>query len=340
MRWRTTGGIAVACAAALALSACSSGQETQSGTQTTKKKTGHIAISYLQKQGDQQYFVDEANGAKAEAKKLGDVEVNVVNLALDSDKAISAMDTAVARKSDGIAMVAPDQKIGPQVIDKARQSNVPFVASDDELKDGKGAAVPFVGFDGTSMGRKVGAEAAKLYKKAGWKPADTRIVSAWKQDLSVCTQRVNGAAAAFGEGVDKADVPKTIKLGTDNTPTDAQNKAGAMFNANGGVKHWIVWGCNDENTTGVVTALQNAKVAPDDIVGVGLGAYLACKDWKAGQDSGNKAALFINGEDVGSLAVRDLVTSLRNGKPMPPKTIAPTEMVDASNWKKAGVKCT
>lgn len=340
MRWRTTGGIAVACAAALALSACSSGQENESGTQTTKKKTGHISISYLQKQGDQQYFVDEANGAKAEAKKLGDVNVDVVDLALDSDKAISAMDTAVARKSDGIAMVAPDQKIGPQVIDKARQADVPFLASDDVLKDGKGKAVPFVGFDGTSMGRKVGAEAAQLYKKAGWKPADTRIVAAWKQDLSVCTQRVDGAAAAFGQAVGQAGVPKTIKLGTDNTPTDAQNKAGAMFNANSGVKHWIVWGCNDENTTGVVTALQNAKVAPDDIIGVGLGAYLACKDWKAGQDSGNKAALFINGEDVGALAVKDLVTSLRSGKPMPPQTIAPTEMVDPTNWKKAGVKCT
>lgn len=339
MRWRTTGGITVACAAALALAACSSGQDTQSGPQTVKKKSGHISISYLQKQGDQQYFVDEANGAKAEAGRLGNVTVNVVNLALDSDKAISAMDTAVARKSDGIAMVAPDQKIGPQVIDKARQANIPFVASDDVLKDGTGKEVPFVGFDGTSMGRKVGAEAAKLYKKAGWTAADTRIVAAWKQDLSVCTQRVDGAAAAFGQAVG-TDVPKTIKLGTDNTPTDAQNKAGAMFNANSGVKHWIVWGCNDENTTGVVTALQNAKVAPDDIIGVGLGAYLTCKDWKAGQDSGNKAALFINGEDVGALAVRDLVTSLRSGKPMPPKTIAPTQMVDATNWKKAGVKCT
>ena len=338
MRLRTTGGIAVACVAALALSACSSGQETDSGSTTTTKKTGHISVSYLQKQGDQQYFVDEANGAKAEAKKLGDVEVNVVNLALDSNKAISEMDTAVARKSDGIAMVAPDQKIGPQVIDKARQGKIPFVASDDVLKDGQGKEVPFVGFDGTSMGRKVGAEAAKLYKKSGWTAADTRIVAAWKQDLSVCSQRVQGAAAAFGEQVKGG--PKTIKLGTDNTPTDAQNKAGAMINANSGVKHWIVWGCNDENTTGVVTALQNAKVAADDIIGVGLGAYLACKDWKAGQDSGNKAALFINGEDVGALAVRDLVTSLRSGKPMPPKTIAPTEMVDSSNWKKAGVKCT
>lgn len=339
MRWRATGGPAVLCVAALVLSACSSGQETSSGPDV-KKKTGHISISYLQKQGDQQYFVDEANGAKAEAKKLGDVQVNVVNLALDSNKAISEMDTAVARKSDGIAMVAPDQKIGPQVIDKANQAKVPFVASDDILKDGKGKAVPFVGFDGTSMGNQVGDEAAKLYKKAGWKAADTRIIAAWKQDLSVCSQRVDGAKASFGKAVPAADIPKTIKLGTDNTPTDAQNKAGAMLNANSGVKHWIVWGCNDENTTGVVTALQNAKVAPDDIIGVGLGAYLACKDWKAGQDSGNKAALFINGEDVGALAVRDLVTSLRSGKPMPPQTIAPTKMVDPTNWKQAGVKCT
>jgi L-arabinose transport system substrate-binding protein len=323
----------------LALTACSSGQEATNTASTGGKKTGPITIAYLQKQGDQQYFVDEAAGATEAAKKLGQVNVSVVNLGLDANKAISELDAAIARGVDGIAIVAPDQQIGPQVIDKAKQAGIPVVASDDSLKDGSGAEAPFVGFDGRSMGQEVGKKADELYKQAGWKAADTRIIAAWKQDLSVCTDRVEGAKAAFGE-VAGGDIPKVIEVGTDNTPTGAQDKAGAVITANQNVKHWVVWGCNDENVTGVVTALQNSGKQPADIIGVGLGAYLSCKDWKAGQQTGNRASLFIDGREVGSSAVNVLVNAIRSGGQLPPKTVAKTTMVDSTNWQQAGLTCT
>ena len=42
-----------------------------------------LTIAFIQKQGDQQYFVDEANGARDAAKQLGNVKVNVVNVSMD-----------------------------------------------------------------------------------------------------------------------------------------------------------------------------------------------------------------------------------------------------------------
>ncbi|MFD8599791.1 sugar ABC transporter substrate-binding protein, partial [Kitasatospora sp. NPDC059646] len=93
------------------------------------------------------------------------------------------------------------------------------------------------------------------------------------------------------------------------------------------------------NVQGAVTALQNAGVGPDDIDGVGLGAYLACKDWSGGKPSGMKAALFINGRDVGALAVQTMYDRLKNGKEMPAEAFAATTMVDAATWKSAGVTC-
>ncbi|MFD8600353.1 sugar ABC transporter substrate-binding protein, partial [Kitasatospora sp. NPDC059646] len=93
------------------------------------------------------------------------------------------------------------------------------------------------------------------------------------------------------------------------------------------------------NVQGAVTALQNAGVGPDDIDGVGLGAYLACKNWQSGKPSGMKAALFINGKDVGALAVQTMYDRLKNGKEMPAEAFAPTRMVDASDWQAAGVSC-
>ena len=284
--------LTVAVIAIVGLSACSSGMESTEGTAAAGPKSGKLTIAYLQKQGDQQYFVDQANGAKAAAAELGDVDIKVVNLGTDSNKAISELDSVIAQKVDGIIIVVPDQQIGPQVIEAAKAAGIPIMASDDVIADAGGVEAPFAGFDGTSMGKLVGGEAARLYAEAGWTAADTRILSAYKQDLSVCTQRVEGAADAFGKA--GSNLPKTVDIGTDNSATDAQNKAGAVITANAGVKHWVVWGCNDESETGVVTALQNSGVAADDIIGVGLGAYLTCKDWSAGQVTGNKAALFIS----------------------------------------------
>jgi L-arabinose transport system substrate-binding protein len=327
-------------ALALLLTACSSGQATpaQPAASGAAGTTGAISIVYLQKQGDQQYFVDQADGAKAAAKELGDVTVTVVNLGTDSNKAISELDAAIAQGAKGIVMVAPDQAIGPQVIDQAKQAGIPLLASDDGLKAADGTAAPFVGFNGTSMGNAIGDKAAALYTAAGWAPEDTKIIAVGKADLSVCVQRLEGASASFGKVVDK--VPATVNVGTDNSVTDALNKAGAVITANQTVKHWVVWGCNDESETGVVTALQNSGIAAANIIGVGLGANLTCKDWAAGQDTGNKAALYISGYDVGSAAVKAMVAQIRDGVALPAETIADTHMVDASNWESEGVVCT
>lgn len=331
---------ALVLAVPLVLAGCNTGQLTTSAptSASTAGKTGTINIAYLQKQGDQQYFVDQADGAKAEAQALGDVNVTIVNLGTDSNKAISEVDSAIARKVDGIIIVVPDQAIGPQVIDRAKAAGIPLMASDDIIKDASGTAAPFTGFNGTAMGTEVGKKAAELYKAAGWTAADTKILAVYKQDLSVCKQRVDGAAAAFKAAV--PDMPSVVEVGTDNSVTDAINKTGAVYTANQGTKNFVVWACNDEGETGAVTGLQNAGVQPANIIGVGLGAYLTCKDWKAGQTTGNKAALFISGVEVGKAAVKAMVDKIRNNVALPPETIAHTTMVDATNYVQAGVVCT
>lgn len=337
---RARRGLAIAAVAVtlVALSACTSGQEAPTGGGGSNDD-GVITIAFLQKQGDQQYFVDEATGAQEAAKAAGNVEIKVVDLGTDSNKAISELDSVIAQGVDGIIIVVPDQQIGPQVIDAANAAGIPIMAADDVIKDASGAEAPFTGFDGTAMGTLVGEEAARLYTEAGWSADDTRILSASKQDLSVCQDRVDAAAAAFTGAIDGA-APEIVEIGTDNSATDAQDQAGAVITANAGVTNWVVWGCNDENETGVVTALQNSGVSPDNIAGVGLGAYLTCKDWAAGQDTGNKSALFISGVEVGKAAVNSMIGLLRDGTDLPPKTIADTAIVTADDYEAKGVVCT
>ena len=337
--------VAIGLAAALSLAACSSGKENSSAT-SSKKVSGKISIAFLQKQGDQQYFIDEAQGAKDKAKQLGNVDVKVVNLGNDTNKAVSETQAAVAQKVNGVLIVPPDPAVGPQIVQTAAGGKVTLLSTDDQIcKNGpdpskcdKDQLVQRVGFSGSQMGTQVGQRAGEEFKKSGWKPADTAVISAWKQDVTVCTDRVVAAQAAFEQAAG-AKV-QVIKVGTDNTPTDAQSKTGAVISGHRSVKHWVVWGCNDENVSGAVTAIQNGGYKAADIDGVGLGAYLACKDWGSGKATGMRAALFINGYDVGGLALQEIVDNLRTGKPMPQEAFAPTKMVDASNWKQEGVKCT
>lgn len=297
---------------------------------------GPVSIAYLQKQGDQQYFVDQARGAQEAAAELG-ADLSVVNLGTDANLAISELDTAIAQQVDGIAIVVPDQQIGPQVISSAEQAGIPLVASDDVIEGPEGEPAPFVGFNGAAMGEQVGLEAARLYTEAGWDPASTRIISSYQQDLSVCTDRIDAALEAFQSEVPEA--PEVVELGTDNSVVDAQNKTGALVTANPGVENWVVWGCNDENVQGVTTALANAGYGPDTIVGVGLGAYLACLGWGGGQEGLFDSALFISGEEVGRTAVTVLHKAITSGEPLPEETIANTEMVGPDTWEDAGVVC-
>ncbi|OIJ93672.1 sugar ABC transporter substrate-binding protein [Streptomyces colonosanans] len=327
------------------MSACSSGKESAGSSDNAPKKSGSLSITYLQKQGDQQYFIDEAAGAQAKAKELG-VKLKVVNLGNDANKTVSEVQSAVAQKSDGLVIVVPDPAVGPQVVQAAHAANVPLLTSDDQIcstgpdpaKCAKTDLVPRIGFSGTQMGGEVGKRAAAEFKKAGWKAADTRTISAWKQDVTVCGDRVKAAKQTFAAGTGAA--VQNIDVATDNTPTGAQDKIAATVTAHSDVKHWVIWGCNDENVQGGVTAMENAGNGAKDVIGVGLGAYLACKDWGSTAPSGMKAALFINGRDVGALAVQTMVDKLRGGKAFQQEAFAPTKMVDASDWKTSGVTCS
>lgn len=328
---KTLSAIALAVTLGIAMAGCSgSGAKTEGDSKT-------IRIAYIQKQGDQQYFIDQADGAKAMAAELG-AEVTVINVASDANEAISQLDTVIAQGFDGVAIVVPDQKIGPQIIAAAKKAGIPLVATDDAIEDGDGAPAPFVGFDGRAMGESVGAKAAELFQATDWTSADTKIMRVSKEDLKTCEDRNDGAADVF-EKTTAAGLD-IVRVGTDASVIDSQDKAAAALTANPDVKHWVVWGCNDESETGAVTALQNAGVSPDDIIGVGLGAYLTCKDWKAGVDSGNKAALFISGVDVGKAAIQVLFDAIVTGKDLPLNTIANTTIVDSSNWEATGVVCT
>lgn len=352
---RLQAGLAGCAIAVAALSACSTGSSPSSANPdtSTTKHSGTIKILFLQKQGSQDYFVDEMNGAKAAAAALGNVAITPVDANMDNSATVSAVKGAKALGVNGIIIVPPDGSTGPQDWQFAKSEGIPLISADDQVCMNNpnptvchaGDLLPRVGFDAQQMGTEVGKEVGVLFKaRSGWTASNTRILEEWQFSTTVCTPRVTYADTFFRQtgGPAAASIP-AIKVDTDNsesgTPTSAQSKTASTINAYHSIKHWIVLGCNDQNVQGAINALSNAGTSPANILAVGLGGDVACKGWKANAPNAMAAALLINGYRVGYDAVTAMVNHVRKGDSFQPLTTVSVTMANKSNWQASGFKC-
>ncbi|MCG3210734.1 MAG: hypothetical protein FOGNACKC_04365 [Anaerolineae bacterium] len=287
----------------------------------------------INKSADQQYFIDLQNSFIDTATGLG-AEAKKFDAKLDPNLGVSLVNDAISAGAKGIAITVPDQTIGPAISQAAKDAGVVLIATDDGIVDENGNPVPFVGFDGKDMGKKVGEAAATLLTDSGWLADSAKkvgVLSVEVQTLSVCNDRTdNEKAAIIAAGVPENQVFPVPYTGE---ALSAQDAAGPVITANPDITNWVVFGCNDEGVLGTLNALATAGANPDDIIGVGLGAYEACKFWAADQPSGFKAGLFISGLDVGKTAATVLYDAVVKGTEPPASTFAPTTIVDPTNYE-------
>ncbi|PKO15120.1 MAG: sugar ABC transporter substrate-binding protein [Chloroflexi bacterium HGW-Chloroflexi-10] len=301
---------------------------TEAPVDTTEKPL-YVVIN---KSADQQYFIDLQNSFVDTSATLG-ADAKKFDAKLDPNLGVSLVNDAISAGAKGIAITVPDQTIGPAIAKAAKDAGVVLIATDDGIVDENGQPVPFVGFDGKDMGKKVGEAAAKLLTDSGWlsdSALKVGVLSVEVQTLSVCNDRTdNEKAAVVAAGVPEAQIFPVPYTGE---ALSAQDAAGPIITANPDITNWVVFGCNDEGVLGSLNALATAGVQTDNIIGVGLGAYEACKPWAAGQPSGFKAGLFISGIDVGNTAATVLYDAVVNGIMPEANSYAPTSIVDSTNY--------
>lgn len=295
-----------------------------------------MTFGLIQKSGDQEYFVEEAQGF-TEAIEAAGGEVIVQDVQLDANAAINAVDTMIAAGVAGIAIVVPDQQIGAAVIEKAEEAGVPLIALDDGIKNAAGEDAPFAGFDGTDMGTKVGEEAARLWTESGWGSDGVGALGVEVEALTVCMDRTNASRQILTDAGFPAE--NFVQVPYDGTAPSANTAAATVVTANPQFTKWIVFGCNDEGVQGTIRALEAAGVTAENTIAVGLGAYLACPEWKSGNPTGFKAALYISGVDVGQSGANALLNTAVNGEPLPAKVIANTTMTSPENYADSGLSC-
>ncbi len=342
--WRKVAGLSAAFAIAFAACSSSTGStaspsaqpsasvEAPSASPSSSGSSDKPLFVAINKAADQQYFIDLQTSFIAKITELGGT-AEKYDAKDQAELGVNLVNDAISKGAKGISITVPDQAIGPAVAKAAKDAGIPLIATDDPIKDEAGNAIPFVGFDGTDMGNKVGDEAGRLLVASNWLTDGSVVgmLAVEKQDLSVCNLRTDAEKAkvqAAGLAADRIyDVASGATVDTANTA------AGPVITAHPDVTKWVVTGCNDESVLGAINALTSAGVKPADIIGVGLGAYEACRPWAAGQESGFKSGLFISGLDVGAAAAEVLYDNVVNGTAIPAMTVAKTTIVTADTYK-------
>jgi L-arabinose transport system substrate-binding protein len=281
----------------------------------------------------QQYFIDLQSAFTQEVERLGGTALTY-DAQEDPSLTLSLMNDAVSAGADGIAVSAQSSDLGPALAEIADAAGVPWVATDSTQVDAAGNPIPFVGFDGTAMGNSVGQEVLRQLEASGWLEDATKnvgVLSVEAQTIAVCEQRTEESKRLLTEAGFPAEQIYQVPYGGDTA--SGQEAAGPVITAHPDVTNWVIFSCNDEGVLGAINALATAGADPANIIGVGIGAYEACKFWAADLPSGFTAALFISGLDVGRAAANVLWEHVVNGAELPATTIAETTMVDPGTYE-------
>lgn len=319
----TAGGVA----------ACGSATASAGTTKKPATKASHPTFVYLQTDGAISYFVLEADGARAEAKKLG-ATVKVENENSSSATTISDIQTAIADGVKGLIVVAPAEQLGPRMVSLANKAHIPIMASDNGFAGANHKPVPFVGINASAFGANSGKILMANYKKLKWPASNTYMLLVTNPSLQTIQQRTNAEMkVAIADGFPKSHIIEEPT--TDNTTQQAYNATGPIKTSHPQVVHWLITGGNDDVAYGAAKALRAGGVSAANIDAVGLGGDLACTIWaKNAPNVGFRGTNYIYPNAIGAKSVLEIYNNVVKHEPFPANSyVAPIEMTKATLHK-------
>lgn len=298
----------------------------------TSSASSKKVIYGIYKAGDQTWFIDEGDAAKAAAEEAG-YEFIYVDAKMSPEEYLRAIDNAIANNAAGIVTCTPDQTLSRAVIEKLQPSGIPVVAADDALEENGEKIAPWVGINAYVIGEANGKWVAD-YAKANNLVNDPEcaLLILTMDTVSSCVPRAEGEYDKFTAECPDFGADRIYFADYDGTTDKGFNVANAIFTAHPEIKKWLVTGANEEGTIGALRALEQAGLAGNSCV-VGLGGYMAKDEWNAdGAASAMKAATYFPASSVGRGSV-DVLLKVINGEAYEMATAVDAMIVTPENYK-------
>ena len=174
----------------------------------------YIEVSAL---GNLDYFYDHKMGMKMVGDELGVRTEYVGPAEYDMNAMVSAFESAIAKKPDGIVVVGFEPALN-SIIDKAIAEGIPVVTVDADLPESN--RLTFVGTGNFGAGKQGGMKLAELIGKKG------KVAIMLKPGQSNLEERVAGYKAAFAE---YSDIELVQLVDTQSDPVVAAQAASALL---------------------------------------------------------------------------------------------------------------
>ncbi len=258
--------------AALALALILAGSlGAQAGTKA-RKAQARVKIGFMVKQPEEPWFQNEWKFAEQAGAALG---FDIIRIgATDGEKVLNGIDSLAAQGAAGFIICAPDVMLGPAIVARAQALRLKVMSVDDRLVGADGRpieSVPHMGISSSSIGEIVGLTLEMRMRELGWRVQDTGAISISYYELATAKERNEGAIAALVRaGFPRArifDSPQKFPLDVES----GFNAARVTLAKNPGIKHWLIFGINDETVLGGVRAAESRGLGLRDAVAVGIG---------------------------------------------------------------------
>lgn len=317
------------CTLALGFSACSKSSESGAAGSSEKK----LKLGFLVKQPEEPWFQFEWKGADKAAAQYGfdAIKIGVT----DGEKTLAAIDSLAANGAGGFVICAPDVRLGPAIVAKAKAAGLKLITVDDRFVDADGkfiTSVPYMGMSATKIGEMSGRTLAEEMKRRGWKPEETAACIITFEELDTARNRTDGAIAALKEAGFPADrIFKAAQKTTDIPGSfDAAN---ALLAQKTGVKNWLVAGMNDNAVLGAVRATEGQNFAAANVIGVGINGTDCIDELRKPSATGFYGSIYVSAVTEGFQTSEMLYHWVKDGKEPALETFTEGRLITRENFE-------
>ncbi len=278
-----------------------------------------LHVGYVVNYMSHEWYQNIIAGAEERAEDLG-VELTIADAEMDSSTQISAAENLIAQGVDVLVLTPVDVDALAGIVREAQNLNIPVI-SESNFLDG---AETFVGIDNEGSGELAGDWLVEYSLENDFEPRILVIGLPHQEDTR---QRVSG----FKTALEGSDIEYEIvqEVDGEGLREHALARASDALTANPDIN--VIYGINDDSTTGGMSAYSEAGLDEDELVAIGFGLEGSVGQEALLGDTPYKTALAMFPNYVGASLI-DASIMANEGEDLPDHYETPTLMITEDNF--------